>query len=181
MTNQHRADHQTFLTHWKSLRQPGELVVSSADFLDNPHALLAPNVLILDVHDDDVIVRLIATAIVERWGVDLTGKSMFTAHMPMKREDTLFNFNSVIDKPCGLLSVNNTRTSGGRAVVSETLSLPLSVLPGRPKRLINYSRLIDPMEEDERSEEVAAYEHQEWIDIGAGVPDETPLMPMLAR
>lgn len=175
----HQADHQTFLTHWKSLRQPGKLVVSSQDFLDNSHPLLSPNVIILDVYDDDVIVRLVATAIVDRWGVDLTGKSMFTAHMPMRREDTLFNFNQVISQPCGLLAVNNTRTSGGRDVVSETLSLPLSVLPGRPKRLINYSRLIDPMEDGEQSKEVAGYEHQDWIDIGAGVPDETPLLPML--
>lgn len=178
--NRPHADYQVFLTHWKSLREPGALVVSSEVFLDNPDPLLSPNVLIVDVYDDDVVVRLVGTEIVERFGVDLTGKSMFTAHLPMKREDTLFNYGSVISQPCGLLSVNNTKTSGGRAVVSETLALPLGVLPDRPKRLISYSRLIEPLAEGEHSEQVAEYAHQDWIDIGAGVPSAAPLMPMLA-
>jgi len=175
------ADHQAFLTYWQSLRQLDELLVASEDFLDNPHRQFSPNVIILDVYDDDVIVRLVATAIVERWGVDLTGKSMFSARLPMKRNDTLFNYHSLIDHPCGLLSVNNTKTSVGRAVVSETLSVPLSVTAGRPKRLVTYSRLMTPMDEGEKSKEVADYAHQTWVDIGAGVPDDAPLMPMLAK
>lgn len=179
--NSHSADPEAFLAYWKGLRQPGELIVTSSDFIDNPHPQFSPNVLILDVYDDDVVVRLIATAIVERWGVDLTGKSMFSAHLPMKREDTLFNFHHIIDHPCGLLSVNNTKTSVGRAVVSETLALPLGVVAGRPKRLLTYSRLMNPLDQGEKSKEVADYTHQAWMDIGAGVPNDTPLMPMLAK
>lgn len=181
MTTRENADHAAFLEYWKSLRKPGATLVTSEDFLDAASPLFSPNVLVLDVYEDDLIVRLVATEIVQRWGYDLTGKSLFNAPLPMKQKDMLSNVHKLIDQPCGLLSVNITNTSGGRAVALETFGLPVAVQPDRPRRMVNYSWLIDPLEDGEHSEDVARYERQEWIDLGAGVPDSAPLKPMVNR
>jgi hypothetical protein len=177
--NRRDANYEAFLKHWKSLRSEGELLTTSEAYLDSPNPLFAANTLILDVYPDDIIIRLQATELVERWGKDLTGHSMFDAPLPMQRQDMMTNVGRLLRQPCGLLSVNKTRTSGGRSLLVETFGIPLGVAPGRPTRMLNYSWLSDPVTEGEHSEAVAAYEKQEWIDIGAGVPNERPLKPMI--
>ena len=172
------ADHRLFLSHWMGLRDVGELIPTSESFLDHPNPLLASNILVLDVYDDDLIIRLQATELVERWGADLTGHSMFDAPLPMNRPDMLTNVGQLMQQPCALLSVHKTKTSGGRKLIMETLGAPLSSPPGKPARMVNYSWLIDPLEDGEHSEKVTVYERQDWIDVGAGVPIENPLKPM---
>ena len=171
-------DYKSFLDYWLSLRAPGELAVSSRSFLDNPNPLFAANVLVLDVYDDDIVIRLQATDIVERWDMDLTGESMFKAPLPMNRSEMMTNVHRLIRQPCGLRSVNKTRTSGGRAITMETFGLPLTVEENRPSRMINYTWVMDALGEGEHSQAVSEYDLQEWIDIGAGTPSERPLKPM---
>ncbi len=170
-----------FLEYWLSLRAPDELVVPSQSFLDNPNPIFATNVLVLDVYEDDIVIRLQATGIVERWGADLTGESMFKAPLPMNRPEMMNNVYRLISHPCGLRSVNKTRTSGGRAIAVETFGLPLAVDENKPSRMINYAWIMDSMGEGEHSEEVSEYEVQAWIDIGAGTPSGKPLKPMTTR
>ncbi|MEQ8735861.1 MAG: hypothetical protein RIC29_13125 [Rhodospirillaceae bacterium] len=172
------ADHRLFLSHWMDLRGVEALLPTSEAFLDKPNPLFAPNILVLDVFDDDLIIRLQATELVERWGVDLTGQSMFNASLPMNKPDMLKNVERLMQQPCGLLSVHKTETSGGRKLIIETLGLPLSTPARKSPRMVNYSWLIDPLEDGEHSEKVTVYERQEWIDIGAGIPSEKPLKPM---
>lgn len=174
-------NYERFLEYWTGLRMEGEIVPSSQTFLDNPDPQLAPNVLVLDVYPDDIIIRLQATEIVERWGMDLTGESMFKAPLPMNRRDMMDNVHKLTAQPCGLRSVNKTQTSGGRAIAVETFGLPLAVPPDRPLRMVNYAWIMTPMTEGEHSEAVSEYEVQAWIDIGAGVPPGKPLKPMTRR
>lgn len=175
------ADIETFLNYWKSLRNDGETIVRSDVFIDNPNPLFASNTLILDYYPDDIIIRLQATELVERWGEDKTGQSMFDAPLPMNKSDMLLNVSRLIKQPCGLLSAHQTRTSGGRILVIETLGLPLLTPPDKPKRMVNYSWLINPLKDGEHSQAVTTYEKQEWIDIGAGIPSAAPLKPMLPK
>lgn len=172
------ADHSVFIAHWKALRRPGETVTASDVFLDNPSPLLSPNILVLDVYPDDIVIRLQATAIVERWGKDLTGRSLFEAPLPMHQSDMMTNVHRLLEHPCGLVSANNLRTSGGRKLIVETTGLPLSVPDGRPRRMVNYTWLVEPLDSGEHSETVTGYEVQDWVDIGQGVPDTAPLKPM---
>lgn len=178
LMNTQVADHRLFLSHWMDLRESGSLVPTSAQFLDNPNPLFAPNVLVLDVYEDDLVIRLQATDLVERWGIDLTGQSIFKAPLPMNREDMLINVRRLTQQPCGLLSVQKTETSSGRKLIIETLGLPLRSTAEKPNRMVNYSWLIDPLQDGEHSERVSTYDHQEWIDVGAGTPHATPLKPM---
>jgi hypothetical protein len=172
------SDYRLFLSHWMDLREGGELIPTSEAFLDNPNPLFASNILVLDVYDDDLIIRLQATELVERWGADLTGHSMFDARLPMNKPDMLTNVGRLMQQPCALLSVHKTETSGGRKLIIETLGVPLLPPPGKPARMVNYSWLIDPLEAGEYSAKVWVYERQDWIDVGAGVPIEKPLKPM---
>ncbi len=175
------ADHTVFIAHWKALRRAGELMPSSDAFLDTPNPLLSPNVLVLDVYPDDIVIRLQATEIVERWGKDLTGHSMFDAPLPMHKADMMTNVHRLLEQPCGLVSANSLQTSGGRKLIVETTGLPLTVAEGRPRRMVNYSWLVEPLDSGEHSESVTRYEVQKWIDIGGGVPDAEPLSPMTHR
>ncbi len=123
-------------------------------------------------------IRLQATNIVERWGMDLTGQSMFEAPLPMNKSEMLTNVRQRIGQPCGLRSVNKTRTTSGRAIAVETFGLPLGMPSGKPPRMVNYTYIMGAMGEGEHSEKVAEYEVQAWIDIGAGTPPGKPLKPM---
>jgi hypothetical protein len=175
------ADHIAFIEHWKNLRRTGEIAPTSERFLDNPDPQFSPNILILVVFPDDIVIRLQATEIVERWGMDLTGQSLFKVPLTMHKADMMTNVSRLLEHPCGLVSANSVVTSSGRKRVVETTGLPLGVPNGKPRRLVNYSWLMEPLDSGEHSETVTSYEVQQWADIGADVPDALPLRPMTHR
>lgn len=56
-----------------------------------------------------------------------------------------------------------------------SVTLPLAVEPGRPKRRVTFTVLIDNLGHDEVSRNYFAVSNTKWVDIGAGVPDQKPL------
>ena len=161
-----------FLGHWKQLRGSNPLPHSSA-FLDRALPELAPITSILEVFEGDMRVRLQGTAIVERWGDDKTGFSFFELNPLMPRNAILGNIRLAMGRPCGLGSRSRLGNLSNRVTIVEIVSLPLAVDAGRPPRLVNISSIVEALGYDERATGLTTMAF-EWIDVGHGIPGESP-------
>ncbi len=74
-----------FFEHWQSLPKDG-LAPTSETFLDQAHPAYAPMICVLEHADTDLIVRLMGTGLVERWGMDRTGKKAIEHEDPKVRD-----------------------------------------------------------------------------------------------
>lgn len=170
-------DCQGFFEHWQSLRVDGTLIPSQRDFLDNPQPNYAPFIHISEVTGTGtMIVRLMGTGLVERWGKDKTGEAMGEGQPQHVRAALYGNSRQVITTPCGLRSEIEMAASSGSEMVIEAVTLPIGVEPGRPGRLVDYSALMRKLEYGEHSERYKSLANVEWIDLGAGVPDDPPMV-----
>lgn len=168
-------DCRGFFEHWQSLRADGSILPSQKDFLDNADPRYAPFTHISEVDDAGVmIVRLMGTALVERWGKDKTGEAMAADQPEEVREALYGNTRKVISTPCGLRSEIELAGSSGSEMIIEAITLPIGVEPGRPGRLVAYSALMRKLEYGEHSQQYKSLANVEWIDIGAGVPGDPP-------
>lgn len=170
-------DCQGFLEHWRSLRTGGGIIPSQKDFLDHADPHYAPHTHISEVSPDgSMIVKLMGTALVERWGKDKTGEAMGEGQ-PQDVMDALYsNTRLVISTPCGLRSELELATTSGSEMVIEAITLPIGVEPGKPGRLVAYSSLMRKLEYGEYSQRYKSLANVEWFDIGAGVPKDPPMV-----
>ena len=165
------AECRGFFNHWQSLPKDG-LAPTSETFLDFPQPLYAPYVYILEYAGNDLIIRLIGTALVERWKQNRTGQSFNIHQDPQVREMFFLNSLNVVHLPCALRAVNRFRLASGQNVSTEAIILPLTIGADRPLRLVTYSHLFEePNEKDELGGWEDVLDH-EWIDLGAGVPED---------
>lgn len=170
-------DCQGFFEHWQSLRTEGTLVPSQKDFLDNALPNYAPHIHISEISEaGTMIVRLMGTGLVERWGRDKTGEAMGEGQPESIRQALYENTRRVISTPCGLRSEIELAASSGSEMVIEAVTLPIGVEAGKPGRLVAYSALMRKLEYGEHSERYKSLANVEWIDLGAGVPDDPPTM-----
>ncbi|MEQ9446132.1 MAG: hypothetical protein RJS98_11240 [Rhodospirillaceae bacterium] len=166
-----------FLEHWQSLCSDGQMIPTHANFLDHPHPSYAPFVHISEMSEDGtMIVRLMGTGLVERWGKDKTGEAMGADQPDAIRQALYNNTRQVISTPCGLRTEIELAASSGSEMVIEAITLPLGVAPGKPKRLVAFSALMRTLEYGEHSKRYKSLSNVEWINIGAGVPDQPPSM-----
>ncbi len=169
-------DCRGFFEHWQSLRLDGDIVPFHRDFLDNPNPKYAPFVHISEISETGtMIVRLMGTGLVERWGKDKTGEAMGEGQPDSVREALYANTRQVILNPCGLRSEIELAASSGSEMLVEAITLPLIVEPGKPGRLVAYSGLMRKLKFGEHSERYTRLANVEWIDIGAGIPEDPPM------
>ena len=167
-----------FLEHWLSLREEGQLVPTQTVFLDNPHPKFAPNVHIAEIGESDLILRLMGTALVERWGRDKTGE-VIGLDQPPKIRDALFT-NSKISHavPSGFRQVIEFASQSGSEMAVEAVVLPLTLPDERTPRVVSYSTVLQKLAYGDHSERYLGVTEAEWIDVGAGVPDQpTHIVP----
>ena len=165
-----------FFAHWQSLRGEGHAVPLHRDFLDNPNPRYAPFVHVSEISDEGtMIIRLMGTGLVERWGKEKTGEAMGEGQPKSVREALYANTRQVILNPCGLRSEIELAASSGSEMVIEAITLPLIVESGRPGRIVAYSALMRKLKYGEYSERYKRLANVEWIDIGAGIPESPPL------
>ena len=166
-----------FFKHWESLCAKGQIVPTQTDFLDNPHPSYAPFVHISEMGEDGaMIVKLMGTGLVDRWGKDKTGEAMGADQPEAIREALYSNTRDVITTPYGLRSEIELAASSGSEMVIEAITLPLIVAPGKPGRLVAFSALMRNLEYGEHSKRYKSLSNVQWINIGAGIPHQPPLM-----
>jgi hypothetical protein len=166
---------KAFLDHWHALpRRAGLITPHCQDYLDHAPAALMPTTFIQEVLDDGLLVRFMGTELVTRWRRDDTGK-VFGAHLSeADRAHTVSAGKTVTNHPCGMLQHGVMGTSQGRTAIFEAILLPLAVEAERPKRIVVFSTLIDPLGREEHGQKFSAAGKRCWIDIGAGVPSTPP-------
>lgn len=165
-----------FVAHWQSLRA-GESVPTSQSFLDNVKPEFQPYVTFNDLSADGANeVALMGTALVELWKVNLTGKkvSEFIDEDQANRLTT--DFLLCANQPCGIWEVSTFRTTAGRVIGWEMVTLPLSLQKSDQHRLVRYHHILEPTTKGELIADILHFQKKQWIDTGAGVPKETPLV-----
>lgn len=163
-----------FYTHWLAQRD-GELMPTAARSLDDMLARLAPHIYIIDVTENESLVRFQGTALVAGWGVDITGKDVCVFRSKKLRQSVLTLMKEITRQPCGYYCRSVYTSATGRTVVAYIIRLPLSVKPGRPPRVINYKHESETLEPGDTSWVNYKTTHQDWIDIGAGTPTLPPV------
>ncbi len=163
-----------FHMHWLSQRGD-QLMPTSEQSLDDMLARLAPNIYIIEVTENSSLVRFQGTALVTRWGVDVTDKDVCAFRSRQLQQSVLTLMKEITRQPCGYYCRSVYTSAAGRHVVANIIRLPLSVQPGRPPRVINYKHESDTLEAGDTSWVSYKNTHQGWIDIGAGAPAMPPI------
>lgn len=167
---------EDFLEHWKSLRTDGALVPTQQDYLDHPHPRFAPYIHIAEIADSDLIIRLMGTALVERWGRDKTGEVIGLDQPPKIKEALHRNSQISHGIPCGFRLLIEMAASNGSEMAIEAVCLPLNIETERLPRVISYSSVLQQLKYGDHSERYLGLTAVDWIDLGAGIPDDAPLV-----
>ena len=141
-----------FLEHWKSLRNGSDATLRQSVFLDKPNPLYAPYLYIVEIGDSDLIVRLMGTKLVERWGRDKTGESLGAGQPPNIQKAFFENARLAAPVPSGFRIVVEFAASNGSQMLVEAAALPLEVKAGRPVRMVAFSEILDTLKYGELTE-----------------------------
>ncbi|NKB44043.1 MAG: PAS domain-containing protein [Alphaproteobacteria bacterium] len=165
-----------FVDHWRALRN-GKPVPTSQDFLDQVDPEFQPFVSFNDVEQSGRnVVALFGTGLVDLWKVDLTGKQV-NEFVDNERADRLtVDMLRCAEKPCGIWEVSTFRTTSGRVIGWEMISLPLVLDDPDRIRIARYHNVLEPTEKDELIQDILNFQQKEWVDLGFGEPDAKPLM-----
>ena len=154
-----------FLAHWRALQGTARMP-TLADFLDRPIPGLQPWVVIFDL-GEDVICRLLGTALANFYGIDFTGNSASAVYAPVGLELIRRTHALMVERSCGSLSLSSGTTSAGRFTEMLTMGLPLS-----RRHETSVVWLVEPSMTamGETGMPGRRLTKHEWIDLGHGVP-----------
>lgn len=167
------AEIEAFLQHWQSLRGAAPMPESER-FLDHAPITFMPRCYIVEIKGDVAFVRFQGSAVTEFWQRDFTGRDMHADDRGKYKARSLSNLMNIIGQPCGQYARFHFSTSLGGQLLSEYLNLPLAVKPGRARRVICF---VKPEIQNERVEPMTRTIQsceQQWVDIGAGMPNTPP-------
>lgn len=167
---------QAFVSHWHSLRS-GDDVPTSQRFLDQADPETQPFVSFNDVEPSGRnVVALFGTALVDLWKVDLTGKEVLEFIDADQATRLTTDMLLCAEVPCGIWEVSTFRTTTGRVIGWEMVSLPLSLASSDRIRIARYHNILEPTQKNELIRDILHFQKKEWVDLGAGIPASAPLM-----
>jgi len=149
-------------------------VPARADFdpMAIPHIL--PIVSLIErVDESEWRMRLAGTEIERRWGRTLTGLGYTDIMAPAAAASTLCEFEAICRLPCASWSMRHLELSSGRRLDVETLRLPLRAADGNVSLIVSCSGELSGrfLHEPDRCREILTVMEQEFLDIGAGIPE----------
>lgn len=164
-----------FVRHWQSLRVDDRLPLSK-DFLDRVDPVSQPYVSFNDLESTGKnTVVLFGTGLVELWKVDLTGKEVGEFIDQDQEARLTTDMLKCAEHPCGIWEVSTMRTTNGRIVGWEIVTLPLDLGEPNRNRIVRYHNILESTERGELIQDILYFQSKEWIDVGNGIPSETPL------
>lgn len=166
-----------FADHWRSLCRDGR-IPTSEDYLDRLEPRVAPYLMMFDCLDDDIRVRFQGTSIVQRRGLEQTGRSWFEFNKELNARRVVEDVRLAVRQPCGIWTWASFVTDANRGLDVEALSLPVRTKPGRPARMINISADLNPLQFDDRAKGWQGPVRIDWLDLGFGVPHSPPQPPI---
>lgn len=156
------------------MREQGEHVPLQSAFFDTPHPEYAPHLHITEAQDSVMVIRLMGTELVEKWGVDKTG-DVLGEDQPRHIQEALFNNSyNAISTPCGVQGLVKLEANKGSRIEVEAIGLPLRMNDGKQNRLVSFSQTLRTLSYGEIPTNYVSFPETHWIDIGAGVPQNDP-------
>lgn len=166
-----------FAEYWSSLPKDG-LVPRRSDFDPTAVPDLLPRMIMHEMVDRKRLhLRLVGTALVERYGMDITGRDYLEFVPGERRPIALSAMLKAIDQPAGMLVYMNIKTVAGRVCLAESLGLPLTQGPEKPTIILFHSDEIENYGHHPKSDHQLkhfAVSQRHYLDLGNGVPDPDP-------
>ena len=164
-----------FLSYWQSLREDGGIPHARQV---NPGRIkeLLPDLIIFELLEDGTVrYRLTGTRVMERTGMEPTGKTLQEMAKPEFAQMLSFAFQAVVGLKIGILAHFTNYYTGDIPGRMEVVMLPLRAPDGEPPRVIcHWSR--DPAVPDHITGIIRPTQRVEdatVFDLGFGLPDES--------
>ncbi|PCJ69637.1 MAG: hypothetical protein COA62_08940 [Rhodobiaceae bacterium] len=116
--------------------------------------------------------RFAGTAVCDFYGEEMTGQAIGGRMDEQARAYYFDGLEEVLTRPCACFMTMQARSKNGRDCLFESLSLPLANADGKSFRIMNHQVIIEEVTYGETKSRFALPDITEWIDIGAGVPDD---------
>jgi hypothetical protein len=170
------------LTCWATLPKRA-CVPDRCNFDPMAIARILPVVSLLQrVADDDWRFRIAGTEIERRWERHFTGTNYLAIDIVAPRAADMMRreFCRIVKWPCGSWSRRTVKFQSGRAAVIETLRLPLRADDGGISLIVSCSEEFSSgiALRPDAPREIIQITQQQFLDIGAGVPDKSALDEM---
>lgn len=160
-----------FFSYWDSLPKEG-FAPDRKDFSPVAIAPLMPAVTILEIVSDDLVVqRLAGTAVCRAMGFDPTGGNALDLVAPATRQRYLGLLRAQTDTPCGRWNMLRSRREN-LIERAEALTLPMRYSHSGHWMILTYFGSVETVAYEQGPYEILAYEDTQWIDLGAGTPDQ---------
>ncbi|WP_417513294.1 PAS domain-containing protein [Minwuia sp.] len=162
--------------YWWELRaRSGDAIPTRGMFDPAQVKTVLPFVLLHDLSQPDKsILRLIGTAISERFGFDPTGRDYLEFVSEDRRATAYRALWNTATQPCGMRVVIEARYRSGKRTVGESMGYPLTGSRGQPLMMF-VDELIekDVHDLDQRAQPLDLFHVRErdFVDVGFGVPE----------
>jgi hypothetical protein len=162
-----------FFEHWSSLRG-GKIMPHLRDFLDRPHPAYQPYLSIIDLDvQGRASVRLMGSErhdLAARPGS--SDEPMRVVYSPRLFPKLHVVTLECVTRPCGFRALRTFESGDGQEHRGAVIALPLAVDSGATRTFVHYQHLLGTTAYKGAAQLVTAIHNPQWIDIGAGVPDE---------
>ncbi|MCG8492646.1 MAG: PAS domain-containing protein [Sneathiellales bacterium] len=133
-----------FARYWRSLPAK-EGVPRQADFNPADIRHLLPGIAIYELsNDEEVICRLMGTALVDKIGRDYTDQNLQGLWGPEELEKLLKTFRKMLREPCGMIGKTLGHTESGIVFGSISVGFPATNRDGIRNRLIFQTNNFEP-------------------------------------
>jgi hypothetical protein len=168
-------DSLAFAEFWFALEKkdlvPERATVTPADF-----ASLAPNFAIYEfAGNEEIIVRLAGTSIIERYGQEITGMNLLDIVSPASRLGLLQSSVTMFNQPCDMQSLFRAEITDNRLSYTESIAFPMWSKQGTLTHIISHSIASEAEYYHDRTDEKitsTSLVELTFIDIGAGLPPD---------
>ncbi|MEQ9145684.1 MAG: PAS domain-containing protein [Parvibaculaceae bacterium] len=162
-------DTQCLLKYWLSLNEGRLPVFSRWDPIEIPRIM--PFVMILERGEDrHYFHRFSGTGLCELAGMELTGRPLSDVVDAEDLPQAEASLDAILDGPCGLLSNRTTRSSTGRIIDGEYLSLPLAGKDGAADRIVVHLAVLKTLGYGDESVDIGEQTLVSVIDLGGQMP-----------
>jgi hypothetical protein len=121
------------------------------------------------------ILRLVGTAIAERFGLDPTGRDYLDFVSPERKADAYHHLHCTANHPCGMRVINRAHYLSGKRTVAEAVGFPLRHHNSGAPLMLFLDDLVEAPQYDlnprERPVELFHVPERDYLDVGFGVPN----------
>jgi hypothetical protein len=169
--------------YWKSIRNPGERIPPRSAFRVTPElAPVLPNLIIIEVMNNDLVFRLVGTGLTTHHGIDITGKSYGDFSRSDQIPRAVARVTAAHETACGFRTIHEEEYGHGLSSSVEITAFPLRGDANGELLMVLSATPIDRglAPKSETALFLRPLTHIEYIDLGFGVPDDGAILKNLS-